>query len=135
MKILVTGGAGFIGSNLTDSLLLQGHEVRIIDNLSTGLLDNIQHMMENANLRFIKGDVTDRELMEESIEWADHIYHLAAPVGVKYIMENPVKTVLDNIRGADLMLELVNKYKKRVLIASTSEIYGKSLDLLDATGT
>ncbi|MEL6697863.1 MAG: GDP-mannose 4,6-dehydratase [Bacteroidota bacterium] len=135
MKILVTGGAGFIGSNLTDSLLLQGHEVRIIDNLSTGLLDNIQHMMENANLRFSKGDVTDRELMEESIEWADHIYHLAAPVGVKYIMENPVKTVLDNIRGADLMLELVNKYKKRVLIASTSEIYGKSLDLLDATGT
>ncbi|MEO1384042.1 MAG: GDP-mannose 4,6-dehydratase, partial [Bacteroidota bacterium] len=118
MKILVTGGAGFIGSNLTDSLLLQGHEVRIIDNLSTGLLDNIQHMMENANLRFSKGDVTDRELMEESIEWADHIYHLAAPVGVKYIMENPVKTVLDNIRGADLMLELVNKYKKRVLIAS-----------------
>ena len=88
MKILVTGGAGFIGSNLTDSLLSQGHEVRIIDNLSTGLLDNIQHMMENANLRFIKGDVTDRELMEETKEWAAHIYQLAAPVGEKYIMEH-----------------------------------------------
>jgi UDP-glucose 4-epimerase len=133
MNILVTGGAGFIGSNLIETLLAQGHQVRTIDNLSTGSLDNLKGFMDNPAFGFLEGTVTDRESMEPLIAWCDQCYHLAAPVGVKYIMENPVLTILDNVRGMDVVLEMVNKYKKRVLIASTSEIYGKSLDLLDST--
>ncbi len=135
MKVLVTGGAGFIGSNLTNVLLGKGHEVKVLDNLSTGRLENLEPFMAHPQFGFTQGTVTDRKLVEELVQWCDHAYHLAAPVGVKYIMENPVKTVLDNIRGVDLMLEAANKYKKRILVASTSEIYGKSLDLLDSTGT
>lgn len=133
MNILVTGGAGFIGSNLIDSLLAEGHQIRTIDNLSTGHLGNLEGFMDNPDFGFQEGSVTNRELMEPLVAWCDQCYHLAAPVGVKYIMDNPVLTILDNVRGIDLMLELVNQYKKRVLIASTSEIYGKSLDLLDPT--
>lgn len=135
MKVLVTGGAGFIGSNLTDTLLKMGHEVKVLDNLSTGRLENLEHLMAHPQLDFVQGTVTQRDTIEELVSWCDHAYHLAAPVGVKYIMDNPVKTVLDNIRGVDLMLEAANQYKKRILVASTSEIYGKSLDLLDQTGT
>jgi UDP-glucose 4-epimerase len=134
MKILVTGGAGFIGSTLSDYLLREGHEIKSLDNLSTGREENIQHLMDKEGFTFIKGDVTSKETVDELVEWADHIYHLAAPVGVKYIMEHPVKTVLDNVRGIDNILESVNRHKKRVLVASTSEIYGKSLDFLDKTG-
>ncbi|MEM9985847.1 MAG: GDP-mannose 4,6-dehydratase [Bacteroidota bacterium] len=135
MNVLVTGGAGFIGSNLTENLLSLGHEVKVLDNLSTGRLENLAHLMSHPQLQFVQGSVTDRAIIEELMSWCDHAYHLAAPVGVKYIMENPVKTVLDNIRGVDLMLETANQFKKRILVASTSEIYGKSLDLLDETGT
>ncbi|MEZ4685290.1 MAG: GDP-mannose 4,6-dehydratase [Bacteroidia bacterium] len=135
MNILVTGGAGFIGSNLIETLLAKGHQVRTIDNLSTGSLDNLKSFFDNPAFGFMEGTVTDKEMMEPMISWCDQCYHLAAPVGVKYIMENPVLTILDNIRGIDIVLELVNKYQKRLLVASTSEIYGKSLDLLDATKT
>jgi UDP-glucose 4-epimerase len=134
MNVLVTGGAGFIGSNLTDFLLAQGHHVKALDNLSTGRRDNIEGFATHPHFEFIEASVTDRAVVEELMAWCDHAYHLAAPVGVKYIMDNPVKTVLDNIRGADLMLETANTFKKRILVASTSEIYGKSLDLLDHTG-
>ncbi|MEO0895208.1 MAG: GDP-mannose 4,6-dehydratase [Bacteroidota bacterium] len=134
MKILVTGGAGFIGSTLTAHLLKEGHQVKVLDNLSTGRLENLQNLLDHPNIEFIKGNVTHADTVDELVDWADHIYHLAAPVGVKYIMEHPVRTVLDNIRGIDIMLECVNRYKKRVLVASTSEIYGKSLDLLDYSG-
>lgn len=134
MKILITGGAGFIGSNLADFLLSQGHAVKVIDNLSTGRLDNLQDMLANPRFEFIEDTVCRRAGIEDLIRWCDHCYHLAAPVGVKYIMDHPVTTILDNIRGADLVLEMVNRYHKRVLVASTSEIYGKSLDLLDPTG-
>ena len=133
MKILVTGGAGFIGSNLTEFLLNLGHEVKVLDNLSTGRIENLHSAMVNPKFEFIQDSVTRREIVHELMEWCDHCYHLAAPVGVKYIMENPIRTILDNIRGADLVLEAVNTYKKRVMMASTSEIYGKSLDLLDNT--
>ena len=134
MNILVTGGAGFIGSNLTAHLLEAGHHVKVLDNLSTGRFENVAGFLTHPHFEFVEGSVTKRSLVEELMAWCDHAYHLAAPVGVKYIMDNPVKTVLDNIRGADLMLELANAHHKRILIASTSEIYGKSLDLLDATG-
>ena len=135
MNILVTGGAGFIGSNLADFLLNKHHHVKIIDNLSTGRIENLNHLLGQPNLEFVQDTVTNSKIMNELVEWCDHCYHLAAPVGVKLVMNHPVKTVLDNIRGADIVLEAVNTFKKRVLIASTSEIYGKSLDLLDPTGT
>jgi len=134
MKVLVTGGAGFIGSNVSDHYIQQGHEVKVIDNLATGTKDNIKHLMANPNFEFTFGTVTDKSVMEPMVQWADIIYHLAAPVGVKYIMQNPVVTILDNIRGIDVMLELANKYRKRILVASTSEVYGRSLDKLDPTG-
>ena len=135
MNILVTGGAGFIGSNLADHLLQNNHRVKVIDNLSTGRIENLNHLLDHPHFEFIQDTVTHVDVMKSLIEWCDHCYHLAAPVGVKLVMNHPVKTVLDNIRGADIVLEAVNTFKKRVLIASTSEIYGKSLDLLDPTGT
>jgi UDP-glucose 4-epimerase len=133
MNILVTGGAGFIGSNLSRYLLDHGHTVKVIDNLSTGVIENLDSVQGNPEFEFIFGDVKDRVAMDKLIAWCDHIYHLAAPVGVKLVMENPVRTILDNIRAIDLILELVEKYKKRILVASTSEIYGRSLDFLDPT--
>ncbi len=134
MNVLITGGAGFIGSNLAQVLLDQGHSVTTLDNLSTGRLENIAAFREHPKHQFVHETVTKREVMAPLVAWADQIYHLAAPVGVKYIMEHPVLTILDNIRGADLMLELAHQHRKRILMASTSEVYGKSLDLLDATG-
>lgn len=133
MKILVTGGAGFIGSNLIESLLEKGHEIKTLDNLSTGRIENIQNYLSRDDFEFVEGSVTNREVLEPLVAWSEHVYHLAAPVGVKLIMEKPVHTILDNVRGIDAILELVNKYQKRVLVASTSEIYGKSLDFLDPT--
>jgi len=134
MKILVTGGAGFIGSTLTAFLLQEGHQVKVLDNLSTGRIENLEACLKQSHFEFIQDTVTDPAVVNELVEWSDHVYHLAAPVGVKYIMDHPVRTVLDNVRGMDIMLDSVNRHKKRVLVASTSEIYGKSLDLLDYTG-
>lgn len=135
MNILVTGGAGFIGSNLVDHLLSEGHQVKVIDNLSTGRESNLVQHLSHENFSFIKDSVTNEKVMDELVYWCDHCYHLAAPVGVKLIMDFPIRTILDNVRGIDIVLKLVEKYRKRVLIASTSEIYGKSLDLLDPTHT
>lgn len=135
MNILVTGGAGFIGSNLVEYLLNKGHKVTVIDNLSTGRIENLKPFFSHSHFRFVHDTVTDKLTMNNLVSWCDHCYHMAAPVGVKLVMNNPVKTVLDNIRGVDNVLEMVKKYRKRVLLASTSEIYGKSLDLLDPTGT
>lgn len=131
MNILVTGGAGFIGSNLIERLLAEGHTIRNVDNLSTGRVENMAAFLQHPQHTFFESSVTDRALLDEHVAWADHVYHLGAPVGVKYIMENPVRTILDNIRGIDTLLELTQKYRKRILVASTSEVYGKSLDLLD----
>lgn len=131
MNILVTGGAGFIGSNLVEGLLADGHTVRTLDNLSTGRRENLAPFAHHPQHTFFHHTVTDKTFLEPHVAWADHVYHLAAPVGVKYIMQNPVLTVLDNIRGIDAVLELAHKYAKRTLVASTSEVYGKSLDLLD----
>lgn len=136
MKILITGGAGFIGSNLVAYLLTHYNEVEIVilDNLSTGRKKNIDVFLSLPNVYFEEKSVLDREILEKWVMWCDHCYHLAAPVGVKLIMEKPVFTVVENIRMIDNLMELVCKYKKRILIASSSEIYGKSLDFLDATG-
>lgn len=133
MRILVTGGAGFIGSNLVQSLLQDGHEVRVLDNLSTGRIENLDLVKDHPQFTFIRETVTNRTAVRELIQWCDYCYHLAAPVGVKYIMDNPVLTILDNVRGIDVVLEAVNEFKKRVMVASTSEVYGRSLDLLDET--
>lgn len=135
MKIFVTGGAGFIGSNIVGHFLglNEGHQVKVIDNLLTGDIENIRPHFNNPDFEFVEDTVTNKEAMDRLMEWCDHCYHLAAPVGVKVIMDYPVRSVLDNIRGIDVVLELANKYKKRVLVASTSETYGRSLDFLDPT--
>ncbi|MEM8899034.1 MAG: GDP-mannose 4,6-dehydratase, partial [Bacteroidota bacterium] len=133
MNIFITGGAGFIGSNLTAFLLEKGHTIKSLDNLSTGTEEHIAPFLAHPDFEFIKGDVTIKEEVEPLMQWCDHCYHLAAPVGVKYIMEHPVHTILGNVRGIDNMLALTEAYKKRILIASTSEIYGKNLDFLDPT--
>ena len=126
MKILITGGAGFIGSHLAERLLNEGHEVYAIDNLSTGSLDNIESFRSHPKFHFKIGSILDRELMDSLISKVQQVYHLAAAVGVKYIIENPLLSLKTNIVGTDNVLELCNKYKAKALITSTSEIYGKS---------
>lgn len=126
MNILITGGAGFIGSHLTESLLSEGHKIKVIDNLSTGRFSNIAHLQDNPNFKYVIGTILDRNLMENLISECDIIYHLAAAVGVKYIIDNPLLSLQTNIMGTEYVLEYANKYKKKVLVASTSEIYGKS---------
>lgn len=126
MKILITGGAGFIGSHLAERLLKDGHKVEIIDNLSTGRLENIETFKDHPKFHYTIGSILNRELLEKLIDGVDQIYHLAAAVGVKYIIENPLLSLKTNIVGTDNVLELANKHKAKVLITSTSEIYGKS---------
>ncbi len=126
MNILITGGAGFIGSHLSELLLKSNHKIFALDNLSTGSLDNIAHLRTNPNFKFILGSVLNPEILDELIKQCDHIYHLAAAVGVKYIIDNPLQSLKTNISGTENVFEIANKYKKKVLLASTSEIYGKS---------
>ncbi len=126
MNILITGGAGFIGSHLADKLLSRGNKVSIIDNLSTGKYSNIIHLIHQQNFNYTIDSILNRELMQKLIKEADQIYHLAAAVGVKYIIDNPLLSLRTNIVGTENVLEFANKYKKKVLIASTSEIYGKN---------
>ena len=126
MKILITGGAGFIGSHLAERLVEEGNQVVVIDNLSTGRLENIESIKTNGNFHYTIGSILNRELMEKLMEGVDQVYHLAAAVGVKYIIENPLLSLRTNILGTENVLELANKYKAKVLITSTSEIYGKS---------
>ena len=126
MKILLTGGAGFIGSHLATELLGRGHEVFVVDNLSTGRLENLRHIQSNAGLHLKEGNVLDLEILEPLVEECDEVYHLAAAVGVRLIMEKPVDTIMTNVRGAENILELCRKHSKKIFIASTSEIYGKN---------
>lgn len=134
MNVFITGGAGFIGSNLAELLIGQGHHVKVLDNLATGRKENLARVMDNPRFEFIEQTVTHAPSVEPLVAWADHVYHLAAPVGVKYIMDHPVITILDNVRGMDVVINAVHKHGKRLLVASTSEVYGRSLDLLDPTG-
>jgi len=128
MKILVTGGAGFIGSHLAEKLLESGHEVFMIDNLWTGKLDNLLKIQNHKRLHLVVNTILDESVMNELIFKVDHVYHLAAAVGVKKIMDHPVETLDINVKGTEMVLRLANQFKKKVFIASTSEIYGKHLD-------
>lgn len=127
MNYLVTGGAGFIGSHLVEALLKDGHTVAIIDDLSTGSMLNIDHVKKEPRFQYVLDTVMNRAVMMEMIDRADVIVHLAAAVGVRLIVESPVRTIETNIKGTEVVLELAAKKKKKVLIASTSEVYGKAL--------
>jgi UDP-glucose 4-epimerase len=124
MRVLITGGAGFIGSHLCDALLLEGNEVSILDNLSTGSEKNISHIKDK--IRVYNGDIRDKQIVEKLTSEADLILHMAAALGVKNILENPIESISTNLYGSEIVLNAALKYKRRLIIASTSEIYGKN---------
>ncbi len=126
MKILITGGAGFVGSHLADRLHAEGHDITVIDNLSTGRYSNVAHLEGQERFRLIIDTVLNVRLMEELIRDADRVFHMASAVGVRLIMERPVQTIETIFRGTDIVLGFCARYRKRVLIPSTSEVYGKS---------
>jgi len=126
MKALITGGAGFIGSHLAERLLHNGHEVAALDNLSTGSLRNLQGIINHPKFRFVYDDVRRSETVHILMEQCDMVFHLAAAVGVQLIVDQPVHTIETNIHGSEVVLSIANKFRKPVLIASTSEVYGKS---------
>jgi UDP-glucose 4-epimerase len=129
VKALITGGAGFIGSHLAERLLEDGHEVMVLDNLSTGSIDNITHLKGRSGFSYTIESVTNESLLAELIDGSDVVFHLAAAVGVKLIVEQPVHTIETNVHGTEVVLKHANKKKKLVFIASTSEVYGKSTDV------
>ena len=126
MKYLLTGGAGFIGSHLAEQLLHRGHDVCVVDDLSTGQIRNVQHLKAHRTFTCIVDSVTNRRAMAELVDDADIILHLAAAVGVHLVVESPIRTIETNIKGTEVVLELAAKKGKRVVIFSTSEVYGKS---------
>jgi len=129
VKALITGGAGFIGSHLAERLLDLGHEVAVLDDLSTGSIDNIEHLKGTSHFSYVVDSVTSESLLAEMIDRSDVVFHLAAAVGVKLIVEQPVHTIETNVHGTEVVLKHANKKKKLVFIASTSEVYGKSTDV------
>lgn len=129
MKVLITGGAGFVGSHLADKLINEGHEITVIDDLSTGRYSNVEHLEGKENFRLIIDTVLNETLMEELIRETDRVYHMASAVGVRLIMERPVKTIETIFRGTDVVLGFCSRYRKRVLIPSTSEVYGKGASI------
>ena len=129
MRALITGGAGFVGSHLAEHLLGQGHEVLVLDNLSTGSIDNIAHLKGRAGFDYTIDSVSNGPLVAELIDRSDVVFHLAAAVGVKLIVEQPVHTIETNVHGTEVVLKHASKKKKVVFIASTSEVYGKSTDV------
>ncbi len=129
MRHLVTGGAGFIGSHLVEALLRRGDEVVVLDNLSTGSLANLKHLTGHPGLVFLEESVLNRPVVERLVDRADRVFHLAAAVGVRYVVENPLKSLLTNIHGAEYVLEAASRDRKPVILFSTSEVYGKSDDV------
>jgi UDP-glucose 4-epimerase len=129
LRVLITGGAGFIGSHLSDAYLGRGDEVFCIDDLSTGSIDNISHLKTNSKYHYTIDTVHNQPVVAELIDQCDVIFHLAAAVGVKLIVESPVRTIETNVRGTEVVLSQANKKKKKVLVASTSEVYGLSTDV------
>ncbi|MGI9069722.1 MAG: GDP-mannose 4,6-dehydratase [Pyrinomonadaceae bacterium] len=129
MRVLITGGAGFIGSHLADAYLQRGDEVLIIDDLSTGTIENIRHLKNNPRFQYTIDSVHNQPVTAELVDQCDVVVHLAAAVGVKLIVESPVRTIETNVRGTEVVLALANKKQKRVLVASTSEVYGLSTDV------
>jgi len=126
MRVLITGGAGFVGSHLAEALLERGDEVFVLDNLSTGSINNIVHLKSHPRFHYTIDTVTNEPVLAELIDQCDTVVHLAAAVGVKLIVEAPVHTIETNVHGTEVVLKHANKKKKLVLIASTSEVYGKS---------
>ncbi len=126
MHYLITGGAGFIGSHLSDQLLDRGDRVTVIDDLSTGSIHNIAHLRSHPRFRYVIDTMMNAPLLAELVDEADAVFHLAAAVGVQLIVESPVRTIETNIRATDLLLAVAEKKRKKVLISSTSEVYGKS---------
>lgn len=126
MRILITGGAGFIGSHLAEALLRMGHDIVLVDDLSTGSLENIRHLLGGGNCQFVRESVRNAGTMTPLVDRCDIIYHLAAAVGVQLIVDRPVHTIETNIHGSEVMLNLANKFGRKIFIASTSEVYGKN---------
>ncbi|MBN1592344.1 MAG: GDP-mannose 4,6-dehydratase [Candidatus Coatesbacteria bacterium] len=126
MKALITGGAGFIGSHLCDALLARGDEVTVIDNLSTGSIENVSHLEGNKRFRLVIDTIMNVPVLEQLTAKADIVFHLAASVGVKYVIDNPLKSIQTNITGTENVLAAANRRKCKVILASTSEIYGKN---------
>jgi UDP-glucose 4-epimerase len=126
VRILVTGGAGYIGSNLVDTLIHSGHEVYVVDNLSTGKIANIAHLLDGQRLHFVNDTILNEALMDRVIAQVDQVYHLAAVVGVKYVVEDPLHGIYTNVKGTEVVLEKAYKYWKKTVVASSSEVYGKS---------
>lgn len=129
MHALITGGAGFIGSHLADELLARGNQVTALDDLTTGSHDNIRHLHEDTNFKFALGSILDEQKVRSLVKECDLVFHLAAAVGVKLIVERPLESLLTNIRGTEVVLDAAFRHGKKILITSTSEIYGKNPDI------
>jgi UDP-glucose 4-epimerase len=129
MRILVTGGAGYIGSNLVDTLLSSGHTVSVVDDLSTGKIANIRHLLGHDRFRFINDTILNEELMDRLVADVDQVYHLAAVAGVQHVLEDPLRGIRTNIAGTELVLNKARRHWKRTVLASSSEVYGKSPNL------
>lgn len=128
MKYLITGGAGFIGSHLAEMLMARGEEVYVIDDLSTGTLKNVEHFQDRPAFHLVVDSILHEAVMNELLSKCDAVYHMAAAVGVKLIMNRPVETLETNVKGTETVLRLANRYKRKVMIASTSEVYGKLMN-------
>ena len=126
MRVLITGGAGFVGSHLTDLLLTRGDQVTVLDDLSTGRHDNIRDHIGDPNFEFILGSILNEALVDDAVRRSDVVLHLAAAVGVELIVGRPLESLATNIRGSEIVLEKCHKYGRKVLVTSTSEIYGKN---------
>jgi UDP-glucose 4-epimerase len=129
VKALITGGAGFLGSHLAEALIARGDTVYVLDNLSTGSIENIEHLKTDRRFHYAIDSVMNEPVTAELIDRVDVVFHLAAAVGVRLIVESPVNTIETNVHGTEMVLKLANKKKKKVLVASTSEVYGKSEDV------
>jgi UDP-glucose 4-epimerase len=126
MRALITGGAGFVGSHLAEALLDRGHEVLVIDNLSTGSIENIEHLKARPLFHYVIDSILNEPVLAELVDRADVVFHLAAAVGVRLIVDSPVNTIETNVHGTEMVLKLANKKHKKVLLTSTSEVYGKA---------